>query len=48
MHDDQANGAISIGQLSPFRYTGVHLRPINLVVFQGTHRDNSSMGELHA
>ncbi len=27
-NDDQASAAISTGQLSPFGYTGVHLRPI--------------------
>ena len=39
-HNDQANGAISIGQLSTFRYTCLDLRPINLVVFQGSRREN--------
>ena len=38
--DDQANGSISTGQLRAFRYTLLYFRPINLVVFQGTHREN--------
>ena len=46
--NDHDIGSISNGQLKAFRYTPVHLRPINLVVFQGAHRQNSSRGGLHA
>ena len=39
---DQVNGSISTGQLSVFRYTHVHLLPINLLVLKGAHGENSS------
>jgi hypothetical protein len=39
-NDDEASGAISMGQLSAFGYTRVHLPPINLVVYQGPHGDD--------
>src|SRR5690606_33068067 len=47
-HDHNDSDSISTGQLNAFRYTRLHLRPINLVVFQGIHRENSSWRGLHA
>ena len=33
----QAKGLISSGQLSAFRYTRLHIHPINLVVYEESH-----------